>query len=89
VKVAIPQETCPARQWCSIPASRRVSGEVAGGRQASRSVLVVHAGTLRATLAIALDLSPDAALRFVIDSLSLTRIDHLDGGWRVVAVNQR
>jgi alpha-ribazole phosphatase len=28
-------------------------------------------------------------LRFVIDPLSLTRIDRLDGGWRVVAVNQR
>jgi len=26
---------------------------------------------------------------FVIDPLSLTRIDHLEGGWRVVAVNQR
>jgi alpha-ribazole phosphatase len=38
---------------------------------------------------IALDLSPDAALRFVIDPLSLTRIDRLEGGWRVVAVNRR
>jgi len=25
----------------------------------------------------------------VIDPLSLTRIDRLDGGWRVVGVNQR
>ena len=52
-------------------------------------VLVVHSGTIRAVLAIALDLAPDAALRFVIDPLSLTRIDRLEGGWRVVAVNQR
>ena len=52
-------------------------------------VLVVHSGTIRAVLAIALDLAPDSALRFVIDPLSLTRIDRLDGGWRVVAVNQR
>src|ERR1035437_2627829 len=52
-------------------------------------VLVVHSGTIRAVLAIALDLKPDAALRFVIDPLSLTRIDRLDNGWRVVAVNQR
>jgi alpha-ribazole phosphatase len=49
----------------------------------------VHSGTIRAVLAIALDLSPDAALRFVIDPLSLTRIDRLEGGWRVVAVNRR
>jgi alpha-ribazole phosphatase len=52
-------------------------------------VLVAHSGTIRAVLAIALDLAPDGALRFVIDPLSLTRIDRLDGGWRVVAVNQR
>jgi alpha-ribazole phosphatase len=52
-------------------------------------VLVVHSGTIRAVLAIALDLAPDSALRFVIDPLSLTRIDRLDNGWRVVAVNIR
>jgi alpha-ribazole phosphatase len=52
-------------------------------------VLIVHSGTIRAALAIALDLAPEAALRFVIDPLSLTRIDRLDHGWRVVAVNVR
>jgi alpha-ribazole phosphatase len=52
-------------------------------------VLVVHSGTIRALLAIALDLAPDSALRFVIDPLSLTRIDRLENGWRVVSVNQR
>src|SRR5882672_11561602 len=56
---------------------------------AGNAVLVVHSGTIRAVLAIALDLKPDSALRFVIDPLSLTRIDRLDSGWRVVAVNQR
>jgi alpha-ribazole phosphatase len=53
------------------------------------AVLVVHSGTIRAVLAVVLDLAPDAALRFVIDPLSLTRIDRLEGGWRVVAVNRR
>lgn len=53
------------------------------------AVLVVHSGTIRAVLAIALELAPDAALRFVIDPLSLTRIDRLDTSWRVGAVNQR
>jgi len=53
------------------------------------ATLVVHSGTIRAALCIALDLTPQAALRFVIDPLSLTRIDQLATGWRVVSVNQR
>ena len=56
---------------------------------AGDAVLVVHSGTIRAALAIALDLSPDNALRFAIDPLSLTRIDRLEDGWRVVGVNWR
>jgi hypothetical protein len=47
-----------------------------------------HPGTIRAVLAIALDLPADAVLRFVIDPLSSPRIDRLENGWRVVAVNQ-
>ncbi len=53
------------------------------------ATLVVHSGTIRAALCVALDLTPQAALRFVIDPLSLTRIDRLATGWRVVSVNQR
>ncbi|EJN11762.1 fructose-2,6-bisphosphatase [Bradyrhizobium sp. YR681] len=53
------------------------------------ATLVVHSGTIRAALCIALDLAPQAALRFMIDPLSLTRIDRLSTGWRVVSVNQR
>jgi alpha-ribazole phosphatase len=53
------------------------------------ATLVVHSGTIRAALCIALDLTPQAALRFVINPLSLTRIDRLSNGWRVVSVNQR
>jgi alpha-ribazole phosphatase len=52
-------------------------------------ILVVHSGTIRAALAIALETSAESALRFVIDPLSLTRIDRLDGTWRVGAVNRR
>jgi alpha-ribazole phosphatase len=54
---------------------------------AGNAVLVVHSGTIRAALAIALGLAPEGALGFVIDPLSLTRIDRLADGWRVVAVN--
>ena len=56
---------------------------------AGSATVVVHSGTIRAVLCIALDLTPDAALRFVIDPLSLTRIDRLARGWRVVCVNQQ
>lgn len=52
------------------------------------AIPVVHSGTIRAALCIALDIEPQAALRFAIDPLSLTRIDRLDGGWRVMSVNQ-
>ncbi|MGV7212334.1 histidine phosphatase family protein [Bradyrhizobium sp. UFLA05-112] len=52
------------------------------------AVLVVHSGTIRAVLCIALDLAPEAALRFAIEPLSLTRIDRLANGWRIVSVNQ-
>lgn len=51
-------------------------------------VLVVHSGTVRAALAIALEMEPESALRFAIDPLSLTRIDRLTGGWRIVYVNR-
>jgi alpha-ribazole phosphatase len=50
-------------------------------------VLVVHSGTVRAALAIALEIDPEPALRFMIDPLSLTRIDRLTSGWRVICVN--
>jgi alpha-ribazole phosphatase len=86
--------------WKSPAANRPPGGEsfvdqIARAREGlsrldpGEAVLVVHSGTIRAVLAIALDLAPANALRFVIDPLSLTRIDRLDGGWRVVAVNQR
>ncbi|MTJ81199.1 MAG: histidine phosphatase family protein [Telmatospirillum sp.] len=50
-------------------------------------IAVAHAGTIRAALAIALDLPPETALSFVVDPLSLTRLDAMDSGWRVVGVN--
>ena len=59
-----------------------------------RDILAVtHGGTIRAALALALDLAPEVALSFSIDNLSLTRIDHIPGPggrrlWRVGTVNQ-
>ncbi|MET4385540.1 alpha-ribazole phosphatase [Bradyrhizobium sp. F1.4.3] len=88
-------------QFWSDPARARPPGgesfedQVARVRQglsrigAGSAALVVHSGTIRAALCIALDLTPQAALRFVIDPLSLTRIDRLATGWRVLSVNHR
>ena len=60
-------------------------------------VAVAHGGTIRAALALALDLEPERALSFVVDNCALTRIDHIappadSGGdsppaWRVALVN--
>jgi len=63
-------------------------------RNAGHDVIAVaHGGTIRAALALALGLDPEAALAFIIENCSITRIDHIDGpgighGWRVVTVNR-
>jgi alpha-ribazole phosphatase len=64
-------------------------------RFAARDVVAVaHGGTIRAALAQALALPAERALGFVIDTCSLTRLDHVapaDGPaqWRIVGVNLR
>lgn len=50
-------------------------------------IAVAHAGTIRAALGLALSLPPANALSFVVDPLSLTRIDAVGDGWRIVGVN--
>lgn len=70
-------------------AIERVTAEHAG----RDIVAVVHGGTIRAALALALGVEPERTLGFSIDTCSVTRLDHLDGGseraaWRIVAVNQ-
>jgi alpha-ribazole phosphatase len=87
------------RFWNDAARSRPPGGEsfadqVARVRQglarlpSGSAILVVHSGTIRAALCVALDLAPEAALRFVIAPLSITRIDRLSKGWRIVSVNQ-
>jgi alpha-ribazole phosphatase len=55
-------------------------------------VVVAHGGPIRAALAHALRLEPESALAFTIDTLSLSRLDHIQGPgkgnpWRVGPVN--
>ena len=60
--------------------------------QGSDIIAVVHGGTIRAALVIALGLPPRSGFAFTIDNCSLTRLDHYQGrqggGWRVPMVNQ-
>lgn len=98
--LAAPGDDDYAKFWTTPARSRPPRGEsfedqIARVRRgldriaAGRATLVVHSGTIRAALCVALDLTPEAGLRFVINPLSLTRIDRLSKGWRVVSVNQR
>jgi alpha-ribazole phosphatase len=74
----------------------RVEAAIARANAAHRGgdiVAVVHGGTIRAALVIALGLPPRGGFAFTIDNCSLTRLDHYQGqhgaGWRVPMVNQR
>lgn len=51
-------------------------------------VAVMHGGSIRAALAVALDVSPSRALAFHTETVSVTRIDrYADGAWGVGFVN--
>ena len=51
-------------------------------------IIVSHGGTIRAAVAHALGIAPNNALHLSIHNLSLTRLDRLPEGWRVVCVNE-
>ena len=59
-------------------------------------VAVTHGGTIRAAISHALDLTPETAMSFTVSTLSLTRLEHIEGGllrgkgrfWRAVTINQ-
>jgi alpha-ribazole phosphatase len=58
-------------------------------------VAVCHGGSIRAAIAHAMGLTPEAGMAVVVDTLSLTRIDHIEGGllrgkgcaWRLLGLN--
>lgn len=66
----------------------RVAGSLEDAEQEARTrdeVVFCHAGTIRAAIAHSLNLDPDQAFGFVVDNMSLTRIDsvhfHDRGQW--------
>ena len=50
-------------------------------------VIVSHGGTIRAAVAHALDIAADNALHLSVQNISLTRLERLPEGWRVLSVN--
>ncbi len=91
-----PAEYAPPEGESFAAVVARVASAVARAttEHAGRDIVAVaHGGSIRAALALALGLSPERALSFSVDNLSVTRIEHIVGGrsdeaWRVVAVNQ-
>ena len=90
-----PDETPPGGE-SFVDLMARVSGAVEAitRRYQGRDIVcVAHGGTIRAALALALDLPPAMALAFGIDNVSVTRIERVHGtpagapGWRVRGVN--
>lgn len=59
-------------------------------------VAVTHGGTIRAAITHALEIPPETGMSFTVDTLSMTRLDHIEGGllrgkgkaWRAVSINQ-
>jgi len=71
-------------------AIKRLTAQFAG----RTIVAVTHGGTIKAALALALQIDTEAALAFAIENCSITRMDHFvpEIGryeWRVHAVNHR
>ncbi len=59
-------------------------------------IAVTHGGTIRAAVSRALDLSPETALAFTVDNISVTQLDYFEDptarhghAWRVGGVNIR
>jgi broad specificity phosphatase PhoE len=61
---------------------------LAGAHPDQDVVIVSHGGAIRAAIAHALRIGPDNALHIAIQNLSLTRLERLPEGWRVVCVNE-
>ncbi len=90
-----PAQFAPPGGESFVEVMARVAGAVERLAEAHAGrdiVAVAHGGTIRAALAHALELAPEAALAFSIETLSLTRIDRFEEpggghGWRVGHVN--
>ncbi|TVR84714.1 MAG: histidine phosphatase family protein [Rhodospirillales bacterium] len=94
-----PVRTAPpaGESFCDLIARVRAETERLTRVHAGRCIVAVsHGGPIRAAVALALDLRPEAAMAIVIDNLSVTRLSHVEDGllrgrggvWQVRGVNQ-
>lgn len=95
-----PGDTCPpgGESFADVLARVAAAIERLTAENPGRDIVAIaHGGSIRVALALALGLDAGAALGFRIDTLSLTRIDHVPEGaapapgaltrWQVGAVN--
>ncbi|MBN8928364.1 MAG: histidine phosphatase family protein [Rhodospirillales bacterium 69-11] len=71
-----------------IARAGRAMEELADAHPEEDVVIVSHGGAIRAAVAHALRIGPDNALHLSVQNLGLTRLERLEGGWRVVCVNE-
>lgn len=98
----------PDSFWYTSPDERAPNGEsfvdllarvgtavkrITQAHQGNDIVAVVHGGTIRAAIVLALGLKTRRGFAFMIDNCSVTRLDHYQGaqsaGWRVKMINHR
>ncbi|MEA2833819.1 MAG: alpha-ribazole phosphatase [Methylobacteriaceae bacterium] len=91
-----PAEECAPGGESFADLVARVRNAIVGLIEAHRGrdiVAVTHGGTIRAAIAVALDLTPQAGLAFATDNCAITELDLYEGdgeqGWRVVTINHQ
>jgi broad specificity phosphatase PhoE len=72
---------------------RTAIADLSEGHRGRDVIAVAHGGTIRAAIAVALDLAPQAGLAFATDNCAITQLDFYAGnggqGWRVVTINHQ
>ncbi len=100
-------DTVPHRHWRAPAFMRAPNGEsfadlvarvapaiirLSAAHKGADIVAVAHGGTIRAAMALALNLDPERALAFSTVNLGVTRLDHITdlaegAAWRIAGVN--
>ena len=99
-----PRLAAPAHPFWPLSASERPPGgesmddvvlrvgrtmEALAEEHAGQEVVIVsHGGAIRAAVAHAMQVGAQAALHLSVHNISLTRLERLPEGWRVVCVNE-
>jgi alpha-ribazole phosphatase len=84
-------EETPAGGECFDDMVRRVGAgleRLLASAEGRDTVIVSHGGAIRAAVAHALDLSAHQALCLSVENISLTRLEHNKGCWRVISINE-